>query len=285
MIRTLTTGARDAGRAVWAATRMFVDDQGLSWAGAIGLYLFLSVPPLVVAATYIGGLITAPAAAESFVLEQVAKYLPAEQRLLQGIVADRPDSAVGGLVATALLLFNGSRAFAALTSAVNVMWRRVDALTFVRRQLLRLGMLGVSVVLLCIAALAEAGIATLGSAASAGDIWLLDWQLLPSVLLASFLLVAYKLLPREPVSWRHAAVGAAGATVGIRLAQAATGWLAERGVLQTPYGELAGVALMATWALITGVVILFGAALVAALDGKRPLDGEADERFSRARNR
>jgi YihY family inner membrane protein len=284
MNRTLMTRAGQAARTVWAATRIFIDDQGLSWAGAIGLYLFLSVPPFVVAATYLGGLVAAPATAESFVLEQVAKYLPAEQRLLEGIVAERPDSAVGGLLSTALLLFSGSRAFAALTSAVNVMWRRVDALTFVRRQVLRLGMLGVTVALLCLAALAEAGIAAIGDAASADDIWLLDWQLLPGVLLASFLLVAYKLLPREPVSWRHAALGAVVATVGIRLAQAATGWLAERGLLQTPYGDLAGVALMATWALITGTVILFGAALVAALDGKRPLAREADERFSRARH-
>ena len=34
---------------------LFVDDQGLSWAGAIGLYLFLSVPPLMVAVTWVSG--------------------------------------------------------------------------------------------------------------------------------------------------------------------------------------------------------------------------------------
>jgi membrane protein len=264
------------------AVRMFADDQGLSWAGAIGLYLFLSVPPFVVAAVYLGGLVVPPEQAEAFVLEQVAKYLPAQQELLEAIVAYGPENLSGGALSVALLLFSGSRAFAAMISAVNIMWRRIDALTFWRRQALRGGMLAVTVALLTVAAVAEAAIAALaGNGATEHGLWLLDWQLLPGVLLGAFLLVAYKLLPREPVSWFHAAIGALAATVGIRVAQAVTGWIAEAGLFRTPYGELAGVALMATWALVVGVVIVFGAALVAVLDGKRPIDGEDDRRFSR----
>lgn len=280
---SLRRTAAEAGRVVWNALRMFVDDQGLSWAGAIGLYLFLSVPPFVVAAVYLGGLVVPPDQAEGFVLEQVAKYLPAEQGLLERIVANRPESLGAGLFSAALLLFSGSRAFAAMISAINVTWRRVDALTFWRRQGLRLGMLCLTLALLVVAAVAEAGIAALaGNGAQDDPLWLLDWQLLPGLLLAAFLLVAYKLLPREPVSWFHAAVGAVTATVGVRLAQAGTGWLSRAGIFDTPYGELAGVALMATWAFVVGVVILFGATLVASLDGKRPIDGEAEDRFVRS---
>ena len=281
--RTVTASASGAARVVWRAIRLFVDDQALSWAGAIGLYLFLSVPPFIVASVYLGSLAFPPGQVESFVLEQVAKYLPAEQQLLEGIVAQRPDNAVAGTLSVALLLFSGSRAFASLTSAVNVMWRRVDRLTFVRRQVLRIGMLAVTLVLLLIAALSEAVIAGLanGGGSSEQDLWLLDWQIVPSLLLATFLLAAYKVLPRDPVSWRHAAVGAAVATVGVRLAQAAAGLIAEAGVLSTPYGDLAGVALLATWSLVVGVVMLFGAAIVAVLAGKRTIDHEADERFSR----
>jgi membrane protein len=281
-VSVVRTGGAGAARAVWNALRMFVDDQGLSWAAAIGLFLFLSVPPFIVGAVYIGSFFVPPEQAEAFVLEQVAKYLPAEQELLEAIVASGPADLPGGVFSLALLLFSGSRAFAALISAVNILWRRVDALTFWHRQALRFGMLAVTLGLLAVAALAEAGIAALaGNGATDDGLWLLDWQLLPAVLLGAFLLIAYKLLPREPVSWLHAAVGAVTATVGIRLAQAATGWLARAGLFETPYGDLAGVAIMATWALVVGVVILFGAALVAALDGKRPIEGEANERFSR----
>ena len=279
---SLTWHAKGAARTMWETIRLFVDDQGLTWAGAIGLYLFLSVPPFVVASVYIGGLFFPSGDVEAFVLEQVTKYLPAEEELMEGIVAHRPDNAAAGTFSVFLLLFSGSRAFAALTSAVNVMWRRVDRLTFWRRLALRIGMLAVTLVLLMAAGLAETLISALAD--GGGDesqIWLLDWQILPSLLLGAFLLIAYKLLPREPVSWRHAAVGAALATVGVRLAQAAIGILADAGTLETPYGDLAGVALLATWSLVVGIVILFGAAMVAVLDGKRTVDGEADERFSR----
>jgi uncharacterized BrkB/YihY/UPF0761 family membrane protein len=163
------------------------------------------------------------------------------------------------------------------------MWRRVDALTLLRRQLLRLGMLLVTLVLLALAALGEAAVsAVFNAGGSPEELWLLDWQLIPSVLLTIFLFVAYKLLPREPVSWTHAALGAALAGVGIRLAQAGIGQISHAGIFRTPYGELAGVALMATWALVVGAIILFGAALVAVLDGKRPMEGRADDRFSRS---
>ena len=280
--RTMVVSGSGAARVIWRAIRLFVDDQALSWAGAIGLYLFLSVPPFIVASVYVGSLAFPAGQVESFVLEQVAKYLPAEQQLLEGIVARRPDNALAGTLSVALLLFSGSRAFASLTSAINVMWRRVDRLTFVRRQVLRIGMLGVTLVLLLAAALSEAAIAGLADGGSTErDLWLLDWQIVPSLLLATFLLVAYKVLPRDPVSWSHAAVGAAVAATGVRIAQAVAGLIAEAELLATPYGDLAGVALLATWALVVGVVMLFGAAIVAVLAGKRTIDHEADERFSR----
>lgn len=283
LARTLLDQARAASKTVWTAGRLFADDQGLSWAGAIGLYLFLSVPPFVVATAYVAGMFVPPDQGDEFILEQVAKYLPTQQSLLDGILAHRPQDALGGGISVVLLLFSGSRAFAALTSAINVMWRRVDRLTFIWRQGVRLGMLVLTLVLLALAALGEAAVAGLfGAGSSSEELWLFDWQLIPSILLGAFLLVAYKLLPREPVTWVHAALGAAVATVSIRVAQAAIGWLSDAGVFRTPYGDLVGVALMATWALVVGVIILFGAALVAVLDGKRPIDGEADERFSRS---
>lgn len=269
-----------AWRTTWTATRLFVDDQGLSWAGAIGLYVFLSVPPLMVAVTWVAGPFVGSDGAEAFVIEQVAKYLPAEQEVLEGVVSTAPRHAGAALVSILLLFFSGSRAFAAMTSAMNVFWRRIDRLTFPRRQLLRIGMVAVTLALLTVAALGETAITALGNGGN--DVWLVNWQILPSLLLAAFLLAAYKLLPREPVSWRHAAIGALAATVGIRVSQAGLGILAERGTFETPYGDLADVALMATWALVVGVVVLWCAALVAVLDGKGPEDGDGGSRFSRA---
>ena len=284
---TLRDVAIRTWRTAWDAMWLFVDDQGLSWAGAIGLYLFLSVPPLMVAIAWAGRLVAEPGQSEAFVVEQVGKYVPAEQGLLEGIVANAPQSVPAAAASVVLLLFSGSRAFAALASAINVMWLRVDRLTFWRRQGLRIGMLLVTLALIGVAALADAIIAGLApNGASDADVWLLDWQLIPMLLLGTLLFAAYKVLPREPVDVRHAAIGAILATLGVRLAQAGLGFIAETGVFETPYGELAGVALMATWALVVGIIILFGAAIVAVLDGKGSRAAKQDrERFTRAKTR
>ncbi len=276
--------AARAWRTGWDATELFVADQGLSWAGAIGLYLFLSVPPTMVAVAWAGRLIAPPDAAAAFVVEMVSKYVPADPGLLESVVAHDPQGAAAAVGSVLLLLFSGSRAFAALTSAINVMWLRVDRLTFWRRQGLRLGMLVVALALIGLSAAAEGLITALADGGTSEDqLWLLDWQLIPMALLAAMLFAIYKVLPREHVDPRHAAFGAVLATVGVRLAQAALGLAADAGIFMTPYGDLASVALMATWALVVGAIVLYGAAVVATLDGKRPPEQGSEGRFSRTR--
>ncbi len=257
------------GRIAWDSLRLFTYAQGLSWAGAVGLYLFLSVPPLMVASALVGQQFMLERDAEMFVLQLAAKFVPAREDLLAGVFSFDPGgSAIAGLVSMALLLFSGSRAFAALASGVNVMWQQDDQLSFLERQGLRAAMLAFSLLLLAGAAVGELGISALSGAADSGQTWLLDWQLLPTVLMATFLFVAYRVLPQDGVSSVHAAIGAALATAGVRIAQAVMGVMSKAGTFQTPYGDLAGVALMATWALVVGVVVLFGATVVAVLSGR-----------------
>jgi membrane protein len=257
-------------RTAWGSIRLFSRAQGLSWGGAVGLYLFLSVPPLMVASSLLLQLFASKYAAEDFVLDQAVKFVPARIDLLTGVFAGNTGSSiVVALVSLGFLLFSGSRAFAALSSAVNVMWRQSDKVDFWDRQLMRLWMLGAALGLLLAAALADAGLgAVLGSESESDRAWLIEWQIIPTLLLGAFLLVAYKSLPQDEVPWGHAVIGAVLATIGIRIAQAVMGLMSEAGSFETPYGALAGVALMATWALVVGVVVLFGATIVAVLGGR-----------------
>ena len=254
----------------WDALRLFTRAQGLSWGGAVGLYLFLSVPPLMVASSLLFQPFMSKYAAEDFVLDQAVKFVPARIDLLVGVFTGNAGGSIAvALVSLGFLLFSGSRAFAALSSAVNVMWRQSDEVTFWGRQLMRLWMLGASLGLLLLAGLGEFAVgALLRGDTDDGQVWLIQWQLIPTVLLALFLFVAYRSLPKDEVRWQHAAIGAAIATVGVRIAQAVMGVMSEAGTFETPYGTLAGVALMATWALVIGVVVLFGATIVAVLSGR-----------------
>jgi len=254
----------------WDALRLFTRAQGLSWGGAVGLYLFLSVPPLMVASSLLLQPFMSKYAAEDFVLDQAVKFVPARIDLMTGVFGGNTGGSIAlALVSLAFLLFSGTRAFAALTSGVNVMWRQSDQVTFWGRQLMRLWMLGASLGLLLLGGLIEMAIgAVLSDSTDSGQIWLLEWQLIPTVLLGLFLFAAYKTLPKDEVPWQHAAIGAVLATIGVRISQAVMGVMSDAGTFETPYGALAGVALMATWALVIGVIVLFGATIVAVLNGR-----------------
>jgi uncharacterized BrkB/YihY/UPF0761 family membrane protein len=197
-------------RTAWDSIRLFSRAQGLSWGGAVGLYLFLSVPPLMVASSLLLQLFTSKFAAEDFVLDQAVKFVPARIDLLTGVFAGNAGSSiVVGLVSLGFLLFSGSRALAALSSSVNVMWRQSDKADFWERRLMRLWMLGAALGLLFVAALADAGLgAVLGSESGSDRAWLIEWQIIPTLLLAAFLLVAHKTLTQDEVPWGHAVIGA-----------------------------------------------------------------------------
>ncbi len=273
----ITDHAVRMGRIAWDSLRLFTRAQGLSWAGAVGLYLFLSVPPLMVASALVGEVFVLEQDAKNFVLQQAAKFVPAREDLLAGVFSlDRGGSVIAGVVSLAFLLFSGSRAFAALSSGVNVMWRQSDQVSFWEKQGMRAALLAFSLVLLAAAAVGELGISALAGGDS-GQTWLLDSQLLPTLLLAAFLFGAYRFLPQDEVSTLHAAIGAVLATIGVRISQAVMGYMSKAGTFETPYGELAGVALMATWALVIGVAVLFGATVVAVLSGRmEEIDANGD---------
>lgn len=270
VLMQLTSLPSSVIRTTWDALRLFTRAQGLSWGGAVGLYLFLSVPPLMVASSLLLQPFMSKYAAEDFVLEQAVKFVPARIDLLTGVFAGSTSSSIAvAVVSLGFLLFSGTRAFAALSSGINVMWRQSDKVTFWGRQLMRLWMLGASLGLLLLAGMAELAIGALFAGnTDSGQIWLIEWQLIPTVLLAIFLFVAYRTLPKDDVRWQHAAIGAVVATAGVRIAQAVMGLMSEAGSFETPYGSLAGIGLMATWALVIGVVVLFGATIVAVLSGR-----------------
>ena len=252
----------------WRTIRLFVNSNGWSWSGALGLFLFLSVPPLMVAAAFVAAIFFPENEAKAFVIVQASKFVPARSELLQSVlVREAPIATGAGLVSLGFLLFSGSRIFAALASGINRMWNRADSLSFWDKQRSRAWLLVLSAALLAMTGAAEAAISAVTDTAAGEQIWLLESQVLPFTLLGIFLFIAYRVLPQAEVSWQHAAIGAALATIGVRISQAVMGYMSTAGTFDNPYGELAGVGLLATWAFVVGVAVLLGAALVAVLGG------------------
>lgn len=266
----LPPGMRRAWRVTRRTVANYVDEEGLQWAGAVAFYLVLSVPPLLIAAVSIGVVLVGADTARTFLVDQVEQFLPAEREVIGEIVEQTVEgSGAAALAAIGFLLFSGSRVFASLIAAINIMWQEIEPPGFWRRQLQRIGMVFTAGVLLALAGVADIVVAFAGDALELGGTIqvLMRSQLVPALFIGSALFLLFYLIPRRAATWRTALLGAALAAIALRLAQALfTAYLRTFGGFDSAYGPIAGLAVVLTWALVASSIILLAAHLVAVLN-------------------
>jgi membrane protein len=97
---------------------------------------------------------------------------------------------------------------------------------------------------------------------------------IPFTFVAFFLL--YKLIPTRRIANRAAAAGALAATIGLRLVQPLFAHFLSRTTRpESLYGSLASVVVFALWMYVAGQILLFGAHVVAQVEGAAivPMEG------------
>ena len=264
--RTLRPGWRAARRTI----SNYLDEEGLQWSGAVAFYLVLSVPPLLIAAVSIGVVVVGADQAQSFLVDQVRRFLPAQDDVVSDIVQQTVNaSGPAALVAIGFLLFSGSRVFASLIAAINIMWQEIEPPGFWRRQVQRVAMVFTVGVLLALAGLVDLAVAIASDVLDLPTAvrFIAQSQLIPALLLGTGLFLLFYLIPRRAATWRTALLGAALSAVALRLAQAVfTAYLVTFGGFGSAYGPIAGLAVVLTWALVASSIILLGAHLVAVLN-------------------
>ncbi|MDP8903804.1 MAG: YihY/virulence factor BrkB family protein [Chloroflexota bacterium] len=280
-LRRVPRPARLAFLVGFRAVSGFIRHDGLSWSAAMAFWAVLSLPPLLVALSALAVTVVGRETAQAMLTDQIAAQLPAQGDLLANLI-DRDTSMMTpfGLGSLLFLLFSGSRVFAALVTAINVMWRHVEEDGFLRRQLMRLVLVVAVGGLMLISAILQLGVlgaedefgAVAGFVARTG---------VPFLLVVAGLFVTYLLIPRGRATWRTALVAALITAALLRLAQLVFWFLLTAGVdFSTGYGPLAGVAILMTWAVVASGVVLLGAEFVATLDRHRldhvPLPSSAE---------
>lgn len=253
----------------WRALSNFLTQEGVQWSGAVAFYLVLSVPPLLIAAFSLAVAFVGREVAADYVVGQVTQFLPAGQGVVRSIVSETIEATgVATAVALVFLLFSGSRVFASLIVAINVMWAEVPEPGFIRRQLTRLMMVVVVGGLFAVAGGVELLIAVLGDRAAlpAPLTGFIGRQVVPALLSTAALFILFIVVPRQAASWRRALMGAVVGMILLRLAQIVFGaYLAQVGGFESAYGPLAQAAVLMTWALVAAGAILLAAHVVAVL--------------------
>ena len=248
----------------------FVNHDGVSWSAAMAFWLVLSLPPLIIAVSSIATSLLNTDDARDVLAEQIVAQLPAEGGLIRDLVErDIAMISLGGLASVIVLLFSGSRVFAALVNAIYVMWRHVERASLVRREAMRLLLVVLVGGMLLSSILLQLAVLGLSDDLGFGVTVLATW-VLPLVLVVAGLFLTYKLVPRRRATWKTALVGALFGAAALRVAQIVFVFLLTTVLeFEQSYGPLAEVALLSTWAFFVSAIILLGAELVATLDRHR----------------
>jgi len=279
---------RPAWRVLRRTVANYIDEEGLQWSGAVAFYLVLSVPPLLIAAVSIGVVVVGPDTARSFLVDQVARFLPGQQGVIEEIVQETVDASGGAMLAAiGFLIFSGSRVFASLIAAINIMWQEIEPPGFWKGQVERIVMVFTVGALLALAGVVDVVLAFAGEILELPmSVRLLaQSQVVPVLFIGAALYLLYFLIPRRAATWQTALLGAAVGAIALRVAQVGfTAYVGTFGGFDSAYGPIAGLAAVLTWALVASAVILLAAHLVAVMNSPdrepRPADhqqpGEAE---------
>jgi YihY family inner membrane protein len=276
----LSRAARKIAREPWAflaqTVRAFRANQGLLLAGGVAYYTLLSSVPLMILLV----IILSHVVDAERLMATLARYLdivvPGQSAPLIGELHqfDAHREVMGPTLALTLIFFS-SLAFSVLENAMSVIFyhrvlakRRRFAVSVLIPYLyiLFLG-IGLLVVTLVASALQSLGLSTLEllghdlSLSAVSRVLLYLIGVLGEVLVLASI---YFVMPVGRLSWRHALIGGASATVLWEISRHVLVWyLATLSQVQTVYGSLTTAIVVLLSLELAAIVLLFGAQVIA----------------------
>ena len=259
----------------------FVTHQGSLSAAGIAFFLGVNLVPLVLLGVSVFGFILGSSgAAAQAVTGALGGLVPDSLgwagNLLEKAVGARVEVGIAGLL---VLLWLSSRLTDSVRRALENIWGAGRKRRWWEGRLIALGMLvGVLVFLL-------AGTLLTGLLAKlAGSDWRIGgWEfplgrglarivllVVPYLLTALFFFLVYRLVPTAPVSWQAASVGALTAALAYEAAKVFFSfYLADLARPDVYYGVLAGLVAFSFWSYYAATILLLGAELASAVEGRR----------------
>jgi membrane protein len=277
-IRTFVELLRDSVEQ-WQLHRLSFQAAGLTF------YLALSLAPLLIILTEIGGLFVGKSTAESDILGPLKQLIGAHATgAIRGLAASftrRPSTALPYLISVILLLVGAAGVFEQLKQTLDEIWGVKPhggggILYMLRMRSLSVLLVAGSVLLILILVavttlIAEASHAGSGFASVHWSIYATN--LLISLSATTLLFgVTFKVLPDTKIRWTDVWAGAAITAILFIAGQFLIGFLMARSGLETAYGRATVMVVILVWLYYSAQVYLFGATITrsyAARHGSR----------------
>jgi membrane protein len=259
----------------WQRNRLSFQAAGLAF------YLALSLAPLLLILTEIGGIFVGRTKAEADILAPLNQLLGVHATgTLRGITANlltRQSTALPTVVSILLLLVGAAGVFEQLKATLNEIWGvgppEGGGVFFAlqRRSLSVLMVAGAVVLILLLVGvttlIAETNYAAAGFVATGWSIYTIN--LVISLAATTVLFgVTFKVLPDTAVLWTDVWTGAASTALLFIGGQFLIGFFMVRSGLETEYGRATAMLIILIWLYYSAQVYLFGATITRAYAGQ-----------------
>jgi membrane protein len=258
--------ARLIGNALVQAIRDTFADNATQWAAAIAYYSFLSLFPLLLAAVSLSAYFVSPDWAVGKSILLLRELVPEGDAAIQRIIHDAVHAAhpYAGVVSLLILLVLGSRAFGALSRALNIAYEGIQTGSMVRRIVIEIGMMAAVGVLFTATLFSHYLLRFLWGAVrllpgDTGPAFDAIVQLIRVLLLLTAFFLIYRFVPRKRLDWKSIAVGAVVATsLFVAARPLFYGYVENLANYNLMYGGIAIAVVLLAWAWVTAFITILG---------------------------
>lgn len=260
-------------RVMRCAVTEWFEHRGASKGAALAFYTLFSIAPILVLVIAVAGFFYGAEAAQGQLLSELkglvgVKGAEAIQLVLAG-ARDKESGLMATIVATALLLFGATSAFAELKDSLDEIWhapppKGATWWVVLRTRLLSFGLILVLGFLLMVSLVVSAVLAVLENYFT--GIWqdatvLLSWVagLIGFLVIATLFGVIFKLLPRVKLSWTDVVIGALGTAALFSLGKFVIGlYIGNSGVADS-FGAAGSMIALLLWVYYSAQIFFLGA--------------------------
>lgn len=248
-------------------------DRAASKGAALAFYTLFSIAPVLVVVIAVAGFFYGHEAAQGQLVSELNGLVGAQgAEAIQLVLAGARDKKSGmwaTVVATALLLFGATSAFAELKDSLDEIWnvpppKDASWWNVLRTRLLSFGLILVLGFLLMVSLVVSAALAVLENHFT--GVWqdaavLLSWiaDLISFLVIATLFGTIYKLLPRIKLSWSDVTIGALGTAAMFTLGKYVIGlYIGNSGVADS-FGAAGSMIALLLWVYYSAQIFFLGA--------------------------
>jgi len=254
------------GNAFIQALKDSFADNVTQWAAAIAYYSFLSLFPLLLAAVSLSAYFVSPDWAIGKAIVLLREFVPEGDDAVQRIIRDAVHDAhpYAGIASLLLLLVLGSRAFGALSRALNIAYEGEQTDSLARRIIIEIAMMTAVGVLFVCTLFSHYLLLFLSNAVrllpgETGATFTVIAQLIRVLLMLAAFYLIYRFVPRKRLNWKSIALGTVVATSLLVAARPLFyGYVQNLANYNLMYGGIAIAVVLLVWGWVAAFITILG---------------------------